>query len=134
MPLSWTTQLEAVYDPFRMEEILDYVDSVAPDNRSAKASIDIALYDLVGKIMGQPWYKIWGLSPEKCPDTSFTIGIDTAEVVRQKLREASPYNVTENKMGLDNDKELVKTFVQRPTAPSVSTSIKAGTIRSMRSK
>lgn len=58
--------------------------------------------------MGQPWYKIWGLSPEKCPDTSFTIGIDTAEVVRQKLREASPYNVLKIKMGLDNDKELVK--------------------------
>ena len=58
--------------------------------------------------MGQPKNKIWGLSPEKCPDTSFTIGIDTAEVVRQKLREASPYNVLKIKMGLDNDKELVK--------------------------
>ena len=100
--------LKQFTDPFRMEEILDYVDSVAPDNRSAKASVDIALHDLVGKIMGQPWYKIWGLSPEKCPDTSFTIGIDTAEVVRQKLREASPYNVLKIKMGLDNDKELVK--------------------------
>ena len=44
--------LKQFTDPFRMEEILDYVDSVAPDNRSAKASIDIALYDLVGKIMG----------------------------------------------------------------------------------
>ena len=52
-------------DPFRMEEILSYVDNIAPDNRAAKASIDIALHDLLGKIMGQPWYKIWGLSPEK---------------------------------------------------------------------
>lgn len=50
-------------DPFRIEEILAYVDSVAPDNRAAKASVDIALHDLLGKIMGQPWYKIWGLSP-----------------------------------------------------------------------
>ena len=40
-------------------------------NRAAKASIDIALHDLLGKIMGQPWYKIWGLSPEKAPEHEF---------------------------------------------------------------
>ena len=95
-------------DPFRMEEILDYVDGIAPNNRAAKASIDIALHDLLGKIMGQPWYKIWGLSPEKAPCTSFTIGIDKADVVRQKVLEAEPYKVLKVKMGLDNDKELVE--------------------------
>ena len=51
-------------DPFRIEDIHDYMDSVAPNNRAAKASVDIALHDLLGKIMGQPWYKIWGLNPE----------------------------------------------------------------------
>ena len=95
-------------DPFRLEEILDYVDGIAPSNRAAKASIDIALHDLLGKIMGQPWYKIWGLSPEKAPNTSFTIGIDKADVVRQKVLEAEPYKVLKVKMGLDNDKELVE--------------------------
>ena len=95
-------------DPFRMEEIIDYVDGIAPNNRAAKASIDIALHDLLGKIMGQPWYKIWGLSPEKAPNTSFTIGIDKADVVRQKVLEAEPYKVLKVKMGLDNDKELVE--------------------------
>ena len=95
-------------DPFRMEEILDYVDGIAPNNRAAKASVDIALHDLLGKIMGQPWYKIWGLSPEKAPCTSFTIGIDKADVVRQKVLEAEPYKVLKVKMGLDNDKELVE--------------------------
>ena len=95
-------------DPFRMEEILDYVDGIAPNNRAAKASIDIALHDLLGKIMGQPWYKIWGLSPEEAPNTSFTIGIDKADVVRQKVLEAEPYKVLKVKMGLDNDKELVE--------------------------
>jgi L-alanine-DL-glutamate epimerase-like enolase superfamily enzyme len=95
-------------DPFRIEDIHDYMDSVAPDNRAAKASVDIALHDLLGKIMGQPWYKIWGLNPDKCPNTSFTIGIDTPEVVRKKVEEASPYRVLKVKMGLDNDKELVE--------------------------
>ena len=106
-PLSML-DLQQFSDPFRIEEILSYVDGVMPDNRAAKASVDIALHDLLGKIMGQPWYKIWGLSPEKTPNTSFTIGIDKPDVVRQKVEEAAPYKVLKVKMGLDNDKELVE--------------------------
>ena len=104
-------------DPFRIEDIHDYMDSVAPDNRAAKASIDIALHDLLGKIMGQPWYKIWGLNPANAPDTSFTIGIDKADIVRKKVDEASPYNVLKVKMGLDNDKELVDIIREKTDRP-----------------
>lgn len=104
-------------DPFRIEEILSYVDGTAPDNRAAKASVDIALHDLLGKIMGQPWYKIWGLSPEKTPNTSFTIGIDKADVVRQKVDEAAPYKVIKVKMGLDNDRELVEIIRSKTDKP-----------------
>ena len=104
-------------DPFRIEEIHEYLDSVAPDNRAAKASVDIALHDLIGKIMGQPWYKIWGLSPEKTPYTSFTIGIDKPEVVRMKVDEAKPYKVLKVKMGLDNDKELVERIRSQTDVP-----------------
>ena len=104
-------------DPFRIEDIHDYMESVAPDNRAAKASVDIALHDLLGKIMGQPWYKIWGLNPENAPDTSFTIGIDKADVVRKKVDEATPYNVLKVKMGLDNDKELVDIIREKTDRP-----------------
>lgn len=104
-------------DPFRIEEILSYVDGTAPDNRAAKASVDIALHDLLGKIMGQPWYRIWGLPPEKTPNTSFTIGIDKADVVRQKVDEAAPYKVIKVKMGLDNDKELVEIIRSKTDKP-----------------
>lgn len=95
-------------DPFRVEDIHEYMDSVAPDNRAAKAAVDIALHDLLGKIMNQPWHKIWGLNPDKTPCTSYTIGIDTEEVVRQKVAEAAPYRVLKVKMGLDNDRETVE--------------------------
>ena len=104
-------------DPFRIEDIHEYMESVAPDNRAAKASVDIALHDLLGKIMGQPWYKIWGLNPDNAPDTSFTIGIDKADVVRKKVDEASPYNVLKVKMGLDNDKELVDIIREKTDRP-----------------
>jgi len=97
-------------EPFRLEEILTYVDSLAPGNPAAKASIDIALHDLVGKLIGQPWHKIWGLNPEKTPYTSFTIGIDKPEVVRQKVKEAEQYKILKVKLGLDNDKEMIETI------------------------
>ena len=94
-------------DPFQIEDILTYVDNVAPNNRAAKASVDIALHDLLGKIMGQPWYKIWGYNPAKTPVTSFTIGIDEEKVVRQKVEEARPYKLIKVKMGLDKDQETI---------------------------
>ncbi|MDE6199980.1 MAG: dipeptide epimerase [Muribaculaceae bacterium] len=93
--------------PFAVEEIHEYMDSLSPADRAAKAAVDIALHDLTGKLMGQPWHRIWGLDREKCPCTSFTIGIDTEDVVRRKVEEASPYRVLKVKMGLDNDKETV---------------------------
>lgn len=97
-------------DPFLMEDILNYIDQLAPGNYAAKASVDIALHDLVGKLMKQPWYRIWGLDPEKTPYTSFTIGIDTPEVVREKVKEASPYRILKVKLGQDNDKEMIETI------------------------
>lgn len=96
--------------PFLLEDILAYVDNIAPGNYAAKASVDIALHDLTGKLIGQPLYKIWGLNPLNTPDTSFTIGIDKPDVVKEKVREASPYNILKVKLGRGNDKEMIKTI------------------------
>jgi len=95
-------------DPFQMEEILEYVDNIAPGNYAAKASVDIALHDLVGKIINQPWYRIWGLNRDKTPNTSYTIGIDEPDVVRLKTNEASEYKILKVKLGADNDKETIE--------------------------
>lgn len=97
-------------DPFRIEEILDYVDNIAPKNAAAKASVDIALYDLVGKILQKPWHKIWGLTPENTPNTSFTIGIDTEEVVIEKTKEATGFKILKVKLGRENDKKMIETI------------------------
>ncbi len=97
-------------DPFNIEDILDYIDSIAPGNYAAKASVDIALHDLTGKLMSQPWYRIWGYNRENTPHTSFTIGIDTPDVVIEKTREASAYRMLKVKLGLDTDKEMIETI------------------------
>ena len=102
--------LEQFSDPFQIDEIIDYVDNVAPRNTAAKAAVDIALHDLTGKILGQPWYKIWGFTPEKTPNTSYTIGIDTPEIIRQKTHEAAEYKILKVKLGSLNDKEIIETI------------------------
>lgn len=100
--------LEQFSSPFELEDILSYIDKIAENNTAAKASVDIALHDLVGKLMNQPWYKIWGLEKSKTPSTTFTIGIDSDEVVKQKTREASPYNILKVKLGRDTDKQMIE--------------------------
>lgn len=98
--------------PFQIQDILTYVDSIAINNTAAKAAIDIALHDLVGKIMGQPWWKIWGFNPSNTPNTSFTIGLDTEDVVMQKTKEAEPYNVLKVKLGVNDatDRMMINTI------------------------
>lgn len=101
--------LEQFSDPFMREDILAYIDGIMPGNHAAKASLDIAIHDLTGKLLGQPWFRLWGLDPQKTPVTSFTIGIDTAEVVREKTLEAAAFKLLKIKMGRDNDREMIDT-------------------------
>jgi len=103
--------------PFLMEDILAYVDQLVSGNYAAKASVDIALHDLVGKLMKQPWHKIWGLNPDRTPNTSFTIGIDKPEVVRTKVKEAAPYKILKVKLGHGNDKEMIETVRSETNKP-----------------
>lgn len=103
--------LSGFRDPFCIEDILDYVDSLSPGDAPAKAAIDIALHDLVGQLMGQPLHRIFGMNPAKAPATSFTIGIDSPEVVREKTLEAvGKYRILKVKVGLDSDREMVRTI------------------------
>lgn len=95
---------------FDLENILDDIDKVASGNTAAKASVDIALHDLVGKLLNQPWYNIWGFDKEKTPYTSFTIGIDTPDVIRTKVKEAEEYKILKVKLGRETDKEMIETI------------------------
>jgi L-alanine-DL-glutamate epimerase-like enolase superfamily enzyme len=92
-------QLDPFRDPFQLEEILPAIDAIASGNTAAKAAVDIALHDWIGRTLGAPWFRLWGLNPAKTPVTSFTIGIDTAELVRQKTREADVYKIIKVKLG-----------------------------------
>ena len=105
-------------DPFDLEDILAYVDALSEGDSAAKAAVDIALHDLVGKLMGQPWYRIWGLDPAKAPDTTYTIGIDTPAVVREKTRECDGrFNILKAKVGVPGDKETIRAIREITSVP-----------------
>ena len=87
-------------DAFLVEDILAMTDSIAPGNCAAKASVDIALHDLLGKVMGQPWWRIWGFDPNDAPYTCYTIGYDASDdIVRRKTSEASWSRFLKVKLG-----------------------------------
>lgn len=98
-------------DVEHIEEIMAYVDGIASGNTAAKASVDIALHDLTGRMVGLPWYKIRELDKYNVPDTTFTIGIDTDEVVREKTREAlGRFNILKVKVGGPDDQRMIESI------------------------
>lgn len=110
--------LEQFSDPFMLEDILSYVDGLSEGDSAAKAAIDIALHDLVGKLLGQPCWRLLGLDPEKTPSTTYTIGIDEPDVVREKTLEAAGrFNILKVKVGLDSDKQMIQTIRSVTSVP-----------------
>ena len=97
-------------DPFDLEAAEARWAQVLPKNWSARAALSAALHDLVGKALGQPLWRLWGLDPGKAPLSSFTIGLDTTEKIRDKVREAKAYPILKIKLGTDRDEDILKTI------------------------
>lgn len=109
MLFSEKVNLEQFPDPFCLDDILTYIDSLSPGDSAAKAAVDIALHDLVGKIIGAPWHRMLGLNPLKTPNTTYTIGIDTDEMVKLKTREvAGQFKILKVKLGTERDREMIR--------------------------
>lgn len=97
-------------DPFDLEIAERCFEQIVPRNGAARAALSGALHDLVGKRLGQPLWRLWGLDPRHAPMSSFTIGIDTAEKLQQKVEEAADYPVLKIKLGTDHDEDLLRTI------------------------
>ena len=107
-------------DPFELEAILAYVDDIAPGNSAVKAAIDIALHDLVGKILNKPWFALWGYNQKKTPYSSYTIGIDTPEMVKMKVEEAKDFRILKVKLGRDTDRQMIETIRSVTNKPLIA--------------
>ena len=97
-------------EPLDVDSIMQLINELAPGNHAAKASIDIALHDLYGKLEGQPLWQLWGIDPNATPCTSYTIGYDASDsVVLVKVREAEWAKILKVKLGREEaeDKRMI---------------------------
>jgi len=104
-------------DPMQFSKVMAQVFQKVPGEWAGKAAIDIALMDWVGQKLGIPLYSLFGLDPKDTPLTTFSIGIDTPEITRQKTREAEAYPILKVKVGLATDEptiEAVRSVTKKP--------------------
>jgi len=104
-------------NPWQYDKLMAEVSRRVDGQFAAKAAIDIALMDWVSKKLGVPLYRFLGLDPADAPVTTFSIGIDTPEITRQKVREAEPFPVLKIKVGLSTDEptlEAVRSVTRKP--------------------
>ncbi len=104
-------------DPLQFSKVMAEVFRRVDGEWAGKAAIDIALMDWVGQKLGIPLYTYFGLDPKDTPLTTFSIGIDTPEITRQKTREAAEYPILKVKVGLSTDEptiEAVRSVTKKP--------------------
>src|SRR5256886_6010112 len=94
-------------NPFVIEDILNNLEHIIRLNPSARAAVDMALYDLVGKMLGVPLYKLLGLNPAHSAHTSFTLGIDSPTNMAKKALLARDYPILKVKVGTKNDIAII---------------------------
>lgn len=106
-------------DPFAIAEICQRLDKSVAGNFAAKCAVELALHDLVGKIVGQPTWRLLGLANLKYPMTDFTIGIDSIEMVEKKTKEAvdDGFKILKVKQGTAYDEEIIRAV--RKAAPNL---------------
>jgi L-alanine-DL-glutamate epimerase-like enolase superfamily enzyme len=95
------------YDLWHFVDLKDEIFAGITDQNCARCALDIAIMDWIGKKLNAPLYKIWGLDKSKTPLTSFSIGIDTIEVIKKKVRAADKYPLLKIKVGKENDEEII---------------------------
>ena len=105
-------------DPWKFDKFLAEVRRALGDHQhGAMAAVDIAVCDWLGKKLGIPLFRYFGLDPADAPVTTFSIGIDTPEITRKKTREAEDFPVLKVKVGLQSDEatiEAVRSVTKKP--------------------
>ncbi len=95
-------------DPFEIEDLHNRLDKIIRLHPSAKAAVDMAVYDIMGKMLGVPVYKLLGVNARHTPHTSFTIGIDTPSHMAKKALLAKEYPILKIKVGTRHDLDIIK--------------------------
>jgi L-alanine-DL-glutamate epimerase-like enolase superfamily enzyme len=102
-------------DAWSLEAVEAQLDRALRGNGSAKSAVSAALHDIVGKRLGVPVYRMWGLDAADVPQSSFTIAIADNEGLRQRIADAAQYPILKVKLGTDHDMDIIR--LVRKAAP-----------------
>lgn len=102
--------LDSFSDPEDIDLMINYVENIEGENNAAKASVDIALHDLLGKYLNLPLHKYLGIDKRDNIYSSYTIGISDIKKIKQKVDEAEEYKFLKVKLGCNNDHEIISTI------------------------
>jgi len=89
------------------ERYWHYLHHLFPDNSFLVCALDMAAWDLYGKLKKKPLYSLWGMDPEKGPVTDYTIGIDTIDKMVEKMKEM-PWPIYKIKLGVEDDLRIMQ--------------------------
>ncbi|SNZ18111.1 L-alanine-DL-glutamate epimerase [Natronoarchaeum philippinense] len=114
-----------VGDPHALARIERRLAEVVQRNPAARGAVSVALHDLAAKRAGLPLYRLWGLDPDRAPETSYTVGLDDVETMANHAREAVDrgFSTLKVKLGTDRDREIVRTI--RSAAPDAALRVDA---------
>ena len=100
----------------RPEALWDHLQPTLASHPFAQCALDQAAHDLAGKLTGMSVYQRWGYAVDRVVTSSYTIGIDTIDVMVEKLMEAPGWPTYKIKLGTDDDLEIVRALRERTTA------------------
>lgn len=97
------------------ERYWHYLHHLFPDNSFLVCALDMAGWDLYGKMKRKQLHQLWNLDTNKSPVTDFTIGIADVDTMVKKMQER-PWPVYKIKVGFENDIETVAELRKHTTA------------------
>ncbi len=97
------------------ERYWHYLHHLFPANSFLVCALDMAGWDIYGKLKRKQLFELWGLDNTKTPITDFTIGIDSIEMMVKKMQE-KPWPIYKIKVGTENDIEMVEALRKHTNA------------------
>lgn len=98
------------------ERYWHYLHHLFPQNPFLVSALDIAGWDLYGKLKRKPLYELWNLDPKQGPPTDYTIGIDSIEKMVEKMKR-KPWPVYKIKVGVEGDIEMIEALRKETNSP-----------------
>ncbi|MFN2374103.1 MAG: dipeptide epimerase [Cyclonatronaceae bacterium] len=108
---------DGIDNPYDSVHVNEYIGSLHKGEYSAKAALEMAFLDWVGKKLKTPVHRLWNAPSTTGPKTSFTIGIDEPSLIAEKVKEAEAFPILKVKLGSPYDREIIEEIRKATSKP-----------------